>query len=225
MAGDPLLCSSVALRGVYPIVDLESLERRGFDAIDFAEQVLAARPALVQLRAKSAGARLTLELLRALLPLCRKAGTLLFANDRPDLAVLAGADGVHVGQDDLPLAEVRRFAPGLRVGVSTHDFEQLERALAERPDYVAFGPVFATASKRNHEPVVGLEGLERAHELSAAAKVPLVAIGGIDLERAALAGAHAEVVAVIGALLPAAASLDVVTERALALQRAVLDAR
>jgi thiamine-phosphate pyrophosphorylase len=152
-------------------------------------------------------------------------GTALFANDRPDLALLAGADGVHVGQDDLPVAEVRRFAPGLRVGVSTHDLAELERALGEAPDYVAFGPVFATPSKRNHEPVVGLDGLERAHELSVVAKVPLVAIGGIELERATLAGAYAEVVSVIGALLPAAAGLERVTERTLALQRAVLDAQ
>jgi thiamine-phosphate pyrophosphorylase len=213
----------VTLRGLYPIVDLDALERHALDPLAFAERVVAARPPLLQLRAKSAGGRATLALLRELVPLCRASGTALFANDRPDLAVLAGADGVHVGQDDLPLAEVRRFAPGLRVGVSTHDFAQLERALAERPDYVAFGPVFATPSKRNHEPVVGLEGLERAHALSLAAKVPLVAIGGIDLERAALAGAHAEVVAVIGALLPGAESLDTVRERALALQRAVAD--
>ncbi len=212
------------LRGLYPIIDLDTLESRGVEPLAFAERVLAARPAFVQLRAKSLGAGATLALLRQLAPLCRVSGTALFANDRPDLALLAGADGVHVGQDDLPVAEVRRFAPGLRVGISTHDLAQLERALAERPDYVAFGPVFATPSKRNHEPVVGLTGLARAHELSLVAKVPLVAIGGIDLERAALAGVHAEVVSVIGALLPAAAGLEAVTERALALQRAVLDA-
>lgn len=213
------------LRGLYPIIDLDTLEQRGVEPLAFAERVLAARPALVQLRAKSLGAGATLAMLRQLVPLCRVSGTTLFANDRPDLALLAGADGVHVGQDDLPVAEVRRFAPGLSVGVSTHDLAQLERALAERPDYVAFGPVFGTPSKRNHEPVVGLTGLARAHELSLVAKVPLVAIGGLDLERAALAGAHAEVVSVIGALLPAAAGLEAVTERALALQRAVLDAR
>jgi thiamine-phosphate pyrophosphorylase len=213
------------VRGLYPIVDVDSLEQRGVSPLAFAERVLAACPPLLQLRAKSAGARATLELLRGLVPLCRNAGTALFANDRPDLAVLANADGVHVGQDDVPLAEVRRFAPKLRVGVSTHDFAQLERALAERPDYVAFGPVFATSSKRDHEPVVGMQGLARAHELALAARVPLVAIGGIDLERAPLAGAHAEALAIIGALSPFGAALEGVTERALALHRAVLDAR
>ncbi len=211
----------MTLRGLYPIVDLETLEQRGVDPIAFAERVLDARPPLLQLRAKAAGAAATLELLRALVPLCKNAGTSLFANDRPDLAVLAGADGVHVGQDDVPVAEVRRFAPTLRVGVSTHDFTQLERALAEKPDYVAFGPVFATVSKRDHEPVVGVEGLARAHELARAASVPLVAIGGIDLERAALVREHTELVAVIGALLPVAGGLEAVTASARALKRAL----
>jgi thiamine-phosphate pyrophosphorylase len=211
----------MTLRGPYPIVDLETLERRGVDPIAFAERVLDARPPLLQLRAKAAGAAVTLELLRTLVPLCKNAGTFLFANDRPDLAVLAGADGVHVGQDDLPLTEVRRFAPTLRVGVSTHDFTQLERVLAEKPDYVAFGPVFATSSKRDHEPVVGVEGLARAHELASAASVPLVAIGGIDLERAALVREQTDLVAVIGALLPAGDTLAAVTENVRALERAL----
>jgi thiamine-phosphate pyrophosphorylase len=213
----------VTLRGLYPIVDLDTLRERGISPLPFAERVLATYPPVLQLRAKSAGGRATLELLRALLPLCRNTGTALFANDRPDLALLAGADGVHVGQDDVPLAEVRRFAPSLRVGVSTHDIEQLEAALAERPDYVAFGPVFATPSKQNHEPAVGLEGLARAHELARPANVPLVAIGGIDLERVRAVRGLAELVAVIGVLVPAGATLDVVSERTLALQRELLD--
>src|SRR5262245_37247673 len=132
-------------RGLYPIVDVGTLSARGLSIVDFAARVLAARPTLLQLRAKALGARETLELLRALAPRCGEAGTLLFANDRPDLAVLAGADGVHVGQSDLEVGEVRRFAPSLKVGVSTHSTSELEAALAQRPDYVAFGPVFATA--------------------------------------------------------------------------------
>jgi thiamine-phosphate pyrophosphorylase len=190
------------LRGLYPIVDVDTLRRDNLSAVAFAEQVLSARPPLLQLRAKSAKGRETLELLRALLPICHAAGALLFANDRPDLALLAGTDGVHVGQHDLPLAEVRRLAPNLRVGVSTHTLAELEQALVERPDYVAFGPVFATASKLDHEDVVGMQGLAAAHALASAAAVPLVAIGGITRERAASVAAHAELVAVIGALLP-----------------------
>ena len=150
------------MTGLYPIVDLDALARAGLSPLAFAERVLLARPSLLQLRAKHASARDTLALLDALKPLCQRAGTLLFANDRADLALLAGADGVHVGQDDLPLAAVRRFAPSLKVGVSTHDFAQLERALLERPDYVAFGPVFETQSKLRPDTVVGLSGLSGA---------------------------------------------------------------
>src|SRR5262245_35221080 len=97
------------LRGLYPIVDVDSLHARGVPILEFAARVLEARPDVLQLRAKSSGARETLELLRALKPRCAARGTLLFANDRPDLAVLAEADGVHVGQGDLGLGDVRAF--------------------------------------------------------------------------------------------------------------------
>jgi len=160
--------------------------------------------------------------LRALGPACSAAGTLLFANDRPDLALLAGAAGVHVGQDDLPLAAVRELFPALLVGVSTHTLGQLERALAERPDYVAFGPVFATPSKRDHEPTVGLDGLARAHELARRARVPLVAIGGIDLGHAPAVIARADMAALIGALVPKSGGLDAVRALALELKEALV---
>ena len=200
-------------RGLYPIVDVGTVRARGFPILEFARRVLGARPPLIQLRAKELGGRETLELLRGLLPLCREAGTLLFANDRPDLAVLAGADGVHVGQSDLSLADVRRFAPSLAVGVSTHTRAELERALSEKPDYVAFGPVFATGSKANPEPVVGLDELARACERARAAGIPLVAIGGIDRERAPSIARLGILGAVIGALVPESGELERVTER------------
>lgn len=207
------------MRGLYPIVDLDTLERQGVSVLAFAEGVLRAYPPLLQLRAKRAPARTTLELLRTLAPLCRRTNTLLFANDRPDLARLAGVDGVHVGQDDLPLEAVRRFAPELRVGISTHDLEQLERALEQTPDYVAFGPVFATRSKTHPDPVVGLEGLATAAARASARGIPLVAIGGIDLERAAAVGRLAPVAAVIGALL--GNSVEGIARRASELQAAL----
>lgn len=173
---------------------------RGLDPVAFAECVLLARPPLLQLRSKTASARDTLLLLRALVPRCHRAGTLLYANDRPDLALLAGADGVHLGQDDLPPDAARRFAPGLGLGLSTHDLEQLERALEHDPTYVAFGPVFQTRSKAKPERVVGIEGLSRAAARTRARGIPLVAIGGIDLERAAAVARHADLGAVIAAL-------------------------
>jgi thiamine-phosphate pyrophosphorylase len=200
------------VRGLYPIVDVDALSVRGFDPVAFAECVLLARPPLLQLRSKTATARDTLALLRALAPRCRSAGTLLYANDRPDLALLAGADGVHLGQDDLPPEAARRFAPQLGIGISTHDLDQLGRALEQNPAYVAFGPVFQTRSKANPERVVGTEALARAAALARARKVPLVAIGGIDRERAPEVARHADLGAVIAALLEP--ELDQVATRA-----------
>jgi len=190
------------MHGLYPIVDTDSLAARGISPVDFTRQVLSARPALLQLRAKQASSREVLTLARSLMECCAETGTHLFLNDRADLAVIAGCDGVHVGQQDLSVSDVRRIAPGLRVGVSTHDLEQLEAALEDAPDYVAFGPVFATASKLRPEPVVGLELLAVAADRALAVGCPLVAIGGIDLDRAVAIGKLGVVGAVIGALLP-----------------------
>jgi thiamine-phosphate pyrophosphorylase len=209
------------MRGLYPIIDVDALRARSLAPLEFARRVIGAGPELVQLRAKHASARETLELLRALRPLCRAAGVGLFANDRPDLAVLAECDGVHVGQADLGVHDVRRFAPGLRVGVSTHNGEQLRAALRARPDYVAFGPVFETQSKQQPDPVVGLCGLAAAAHQAHRAACPLVAIGGINLERAPSVAALGAVGAVIGALLPPTGSLDQVGELARALHAAL----
>jgi thiamine-phosphate pyrophosphorylase len=205
------------VRGLYAIVDSDFLSSRGIDLVPFAEAVLRGRPALLQVRAKNEGAKTVLGWLRALRGPSRQSGTLLFANDRPDLAVLAGCDGVHVGQDDVSVADVRRFAPGLQVGVSTHDPVQLAAALDEAPSYVAFGPVFATASKVRPDPVVGVEGLREASLACRARGIPLVAIGGIDLARAAVVAAHADLIAVISALLPEE-GMSGVTARAAKLQ-------
>jgi thiamine-phosphate pyrophosphorylase len=209
----------IPARGLYAIVDTVTVSRRGLDVIDLARAILAGAPAVIQLRAKDLSARDTLDLLRALVPLARAAGVPLFANDRADLAVLAGCDGVHVGQSDLPVSAVREMAPGLAVGVSTHDLAQLAAATRDAPDYVAFGPVFATASKANHDPVVGLDGLSAARALTA---LPLVAIGGIDLARAPEIARCGALAAVIGALIPPASNGDAdVTSRVVALSAAL----
>jgi len=205
-------------RGLYALVDTVSLERRGLDPLAFTRAVAAARPAAIQLRAKGLGARATLSLLRQAAPICREAGVLLFANDRPDLAALAGCDGYHVGQEDLPLPEARRVAPGLLAGVSTHSEAQAREALAWGPSYVAVGPIYTTRSKENPDPVVGLELLRRVRGL---ASCPVVAIGGIDEARAAeIAGAGA-LGAIIGALLPEGTDMAQVTDRTRALHQAL----
>jgi thiamine-phosphate pyrophosphorylase len=190
------------MRGLYAIVDVATLDARHLDPVAFAEAVLTASPAALQLRAKNFPSREALALLRQLAPMCHRAGVPLVANDRPDFAIFAGCDLAHVGQTDMPIERVRRLAPGIGVGVSTHTIEQLDAALAARPAYVAFGPVFETSTKVNPDPVVGIAALAEAHVHSQAAGIPLVAIGGITLQRAHELVGLVEAAAVISALLP-----------------------
>jgi thiamine-phosphate pyrophosphorylase len=190
------------MRGLYAIADVRTLAARGIELLAFAEAVLLVRPAALQLRAKDVPARETLALLRDLAPMCHRAGVPLVANDRPDFAILAGCDMVHVGQGDMAIERVRRIAPGLGVGVSTHTLEQLDTALAAHPAYVAFGPVYETPSKRDPDPVVGVAGLRVASDRARAAGVPLVAIGGITCERARSLVAMVDAVAAIADLIP-----------------------
>jgi thiamine-phosphate pyrophosphorylase len=206
------------MHGLYAILDTATLATLGIDPLAHARDILRARPAALQLRAKGLPAREILSLLRMLSPMCRVAGCPLVANDRPELAVLGGCDVVHVGQDDMPIDRVRSIAPSLGVGVSTHDLEQLARALEARPRYVAFGPVYATQSKLRCDPVVGLEGLRAAASLARQAGIPLVAIGGISLERAHEVAAYASSAAVISGLY--CASSEAVTARARAFHAA-----
>ena len=127
----------------------------------------------------------------------------------------------------MPIERVRRIAPGLGVGVSTHTLEQLDAALAARPTYVAVGPVNATTSKANAEAGVGTALLAHANERASLARVPLVAVGGITLERAREIAGIVDAVAVIGALLSPVGEADApaqVTARALALGAPLLPA-
>ena len=193
-----------SLRGYYAMVDAtaamladsEELERR-------ARQLLAAGPCCLQLRAKGAGARAFAAAARRLLPLCRAAGVPFCVNDRLDVAVAVGAEVVHLGQDDLPLADALRVRvaagrPDLVVGFSTHDAAQAAAAASAGADYIGFGPVFATSSKLNPDPVVGLDQLT---EVCRTVLVPVVAIGGVRPEHAGLlARAGASAAAVISAV-------------------------
>ncbi len=194
------------MRGLYAIVDVGLLAARSIDPVAFAEALLAVSPAALQLRGKDLPPREALAMLRELAPRCRRSGVPLVVNDRPDLAILSGCDIVHVGQTDMPIDRVRRLAPGLGVGVSTHTLEQLDAALATRPSYVAYGPVFEPTTKSNPDPVVGVGSLRAAHARALAAGIPLVAIGGITRDRARELVPLVEAVAVISALLPPAIS-------------------
>lgn len=158
---------------------------------------------VVQLRCKHATDLAALSLAREIRKLTREAGVRFVVNDRFDLALLADADAVHLGQDDLPPARLPASArERLAVGRSTHDVEQLARATREGVAYVAFGPVFGTASKDSTYDARGLEALAAA--VRAAAPLPLVAIGGIDAMRiSAVRRAGAAGAAVISAVAAA----------------------
>jgi thiamine-phosphate pyrophosphorylase len=175
-----------ALRGYYAILDVRGEllgDELAAGELARAEELLAAGPCCLQLRAKRLAVRDLVALGRALQPLCRRAGVPLCLNDRVDLALVVGAEAVHLGQDDLPLHDARRLLAGvaklgrsLLVGVSTHSLAQAVAAADGGADYIGFGPVFATTSKARPDPVVGLAQLERVARLVA---VPVVAIGGI----------------------------------------------
>jgi thiamine-phosphate pyrophosphorylase len=141
-----------------------------------AEELLAGGVTLLQYRNKSGNARETLEQARELKR--RLDGAKLIMNDRADLCLAAGFDGVHVGQEDLSPEGARKVVgTTLWLGMSTHNAEQIEEADKTSADYIAIGPVFSTSSKANPDPVVGLEGVRQARSLT---RKPLVAIGGIN---------------------------------------------
>lgn len=183
---------------LYAILDAERLGERPAGAA--AEALARGGAAIVQLRAKRASDRRLLELCREACDGARRGGALFVVNDRPDVARMSGADGVHLGQDDLSPADARALlGADAIVGRSTHSLAQLESAAREPVDYVALGPIFATATKADAEAVVGLERLRDARALTS---LPLVAIGGIDLGRAPqVVSAGADGLAVISALL------------------------
>ena len=194
----------VRVRGYYAILDATPELCGDGDALAVrAGALLAARPCCLQLRAKTASARALEAAARRLLTLCRQAGVPFCVNDRLDVALAVGADMIHLGQDDLPLADAQRVRaaagrPELVIGFSTHDRAQAVAAAEAGADYIGFGPVFATRSKTKPDPTVGLDALA---EICRAVAVPVVAIGGIALDAvSAVARAGASAVAVIAAV-------------------------
>jgi thiamine-phosphate pyrophosphorylase len=165
-----------------------------------ARDLLSAGVRLIQFRDKYASSRQLYETCAELKELLRDSVCSLIVNDRADVARAADADGVHLGQHDLPVEMARRvLAPDRLIGCSTHSVGQVVEADRSTADYIAFGPIFPTASKENPDPVVGLEGLREARRVT---RKPLVAIGGITLQNAReLLAAGADSVAVIGDLL------------------------
>jgi thiamine-phosphate pyrophosphorylase len=193
------MANRLALPPLYVILDAALLPN---DPVEFEKRLMEAGARLFQYRNKTAPAREVLQASQALGITARQEGSSFVLNDRPDIARLAWANGVHVGQDDLDVAEARAIVGSdAIVGISTHNIEQFKAAADTDADYIAVGPVFETRSKEKPDPVVGLELIREARKLTSK---PIVAIGGITLERAAeVIAAGADSVAVISDILAA----------------------
>ncbi len=152
----------------------------GHDPVSLAETLLDAGARVMQLRLKDAPGRDFLAAARAIAELCRRRGAILIVNDRVDIAILAGAHGVHLGQQDLPLEAARRIAgPGHIIGISTHTVEQARAAENGGADYIGFGPMYPGGLKN----IAAGMGLDNLRAIRAAVRIPIVAIGGITEAR------------------------------------------
>jgi len=172
----------ISLPKIYPITD------RRLSGLTHAEQTRAfieGGATFIQLREKSTDMRVFYDDVVIALRIAREHGVTLLINDRVDIAMVTGAYGVHVGQDDLPPAEARKLlGPKAIIGLSTHNIEQVSDAMKEPIDYIAFGPIFSTSTKTDPDPIVGLDLLLDAKRTLA--EIPIVAIGGIDAGNVAL---------------------------------------
>jgi thiamine-phosphate pyrophosphorylase len=185
---------------VYPILDTASLLRAGLDPVQAAASLLEGGAGILQFRHKAFWSREIFAQAREVAALCGDAQALFVVNDRADYASLLHA-GLHLGQDDLLPADARTVIGAASiVGFSTHNAAQMLAAHSEPVDYVAFGPVFTTASKDRPDPTVGIESLRAVRALT---MKPLVAIGGITRDNASICwSAGANSVAIIADLLP-----------------------
>lgn len=183
---------------LYTIAD--TLGRAELSFVNLAERLCVGGAKLLQLRAKEVSSRDFLAIAREIKAICRRYGCLLIVNDRADIALAVDADGVHVGQEDLPLAAARKvLGPRKIIGVSTHDPEQAREAERGGADYIGFGPLFGTASKATG---YSARGLDQLREIRRLVTLPIVAIGGISTERAPSAlAAGANTVAMISDLV------------------------
>lgn len=182
---------------LYAILDVSHAAGAG---ASLAQTLSGAGVELIQIRDKKAPTRKVYDASKSLVETLAAGGVRIIVNDRPDIAAMIGAGGVHVGQEDLPVEVARKICGSARwVGVSTHNLEQLREADGTSADYIAVGPIFPTATKENPDPVVGLDFLRAARQIT---KKPLVAIGGITIESAeAVYRAGADSVAVVQDLI------------------------
>ena len=189
-----------SLSGLYVILDPSICPDRSLT--DVLKEAATAGAQLFQYRNKSASMKEAYTEALRLRQVAGEAGVMFIVNDRCDLALAVDADGVHLGQGDLPLNLARKVM-GIEklIGISTHNSDQVREATAGKPDYLGFGPIFTPGSKQDHDPIVGLEGLRAMRRLTS---LPVFAIGGIQIDRAGEAiQAGANGVAVISAILKA----------------------
>lgn len=189
-----------SLSGLYVILDPSICPSRSIT--DILKDAAAGGASLFQYRNKSASMKEAYTEALPLRNLARDLGVVFIVNDRCDLALAVEADGVHLGQEDLPYSYARQImGPDRLIGLSTHRAEQVQEAERWKADYIGFGPIFTPASKNDHDPVVGIEGLRQIRSLTS---LPVFAIGGIQLDHVeGIMQSGAEGIAVISAVLKA----------------------
>jgi thiamine-phosphate pyrophosphorylase len=202
------LTHAIPLAGLYVILD--PTVRPGRPLTEVLDAAAAGGARIFQYRNKTASMKDAYDEAMSLRTRAKKLGVLFLVNDRCDLALAIDADGVHLGQSDLPYLSARRLlGPEKRIGVSTHTAGQVRDADRLSPDYIGFGPIFAPVSKTDHDPVVGIEGLRNIRALTS---LPVFAIGGIQAQHVRpLMDAGANGIAVVSAVVGAS---DVTAEAA-----------
>ena len=202
------LTHAIPLAGLYVILD--PTVRPGRPLTEVLDAAAAGGARIFQYRNKTASMKDAYDEAMSLRTRAKKLGVLFLVNDRCDLALAIDADGVHLGQSDLPYLSARRLlGPEKRIGVSTHTVGQVRDADRLSPDYIGFGPIFAPVSKTDHDPVVGIEGLRNIRALTS---LPVFAIGGIQAQHVRpLMDAGANGIAVVSAVVGAS---DVTAEAA-----------
>jgi thiamine-phosphate pyrophosphorylase len=190
---------------LYAILDIDSVTARRWTPADVCRAWLSAGVRLIQLRAKHLASGPLLELADELVSLCRESGAVLIVNDRADIAAMARAGGLHLGQEDVPARDARLvLGESAMIGLSTHDSGQVQAGISEPVQYLAFGPVYSTHTKDTGYHALGLDRLREAASIASQAGLPLVAIGGLTLDQAsAVREAGANSLAVISDLLAA----------------------
>ncbi len=167
------------VKGLYAIIDTSYAPLEGLEKT--ASLIIEGGAKILQLRSKGKGAGQVLEACRKLRRITLDNGAIFIVNDRVDIAVACGADGVHLGQEDIPLGDARSLlGASAIIGVSTHNTKEAKEAEASGADYISFGPVFPTKTKADAQSPKGLEGLK---EIRKAVRLPIVAIGGVTEER------------------------------------------